>query len=66
MNVSVYNHQRCLVNDDVMHSYRKSISDWKNEYLDKCKGCAKMDDCGGFFTSQIKYRTSDHISPYSP
>ena len=29
MNVSVYNHQLCLVNDDVLPYYRKSISDWK-------------------------------------
>ena len=64
MNVSVYNHQRCLVNDDVMHSYRKSISDWKNEYRDDCKGCAKMGECGGFFTSQIEHKVSKHIKPF--
>lgn len=65
INVSVYNHQRCLVNDDVMHAYRKSISDWKNEYLEGCNGCAKMDECGGFFSSQVKYRVSDHIKLFS-
>lgn len=64
MNVSVYNHQRCLVNDDVMHSYRKSISDWKNEYLGDCKGCTKMHECGGFFSSSVKYKISKHIIPF--
>jgi His-Xaa-Ser system radical SAM maturase HxsC len=64
VNVSVYNHQRCLVNDDVMHAYRKSISDWKNEYLIDCKGCSKQEECGGFFASQIKYRTSKYIKPF--
>jgi His-Xaa-Ser system radical SAM maturase HxsC len=29
---SLYNHQLCLVNSDVMDVYRKSISDWKNEF----------------------------------
>ncbi len=64
VNVSVYNHQRCLVNDDVMHAYRKSISDWKNEYLSDCEGCAKKEECGGFFASQIKYRISRHIQKF--
>ena len=64
MNVSVYNHQRCLVNDDVMHAYRKSISDWKNEYLDECKGCVKMNECGGFFSSSVKYKHSEFIKPF--
>ncbi len=61
VNVSVYNHQRCLVNDDVMHAYKKSISDWKNEFLSECNGCVKKDECGGFFSSQIRYRTSKYI-----
>jgi His-Xaa-Ser system radical SAM maturase HxsC len=64
INVSVYNHQRCLVNEDVMHAYRKSISDWKNEYLEKCGGCTKIGECGGFFSSQIKYKTSFNINPF--
>jgi len=65
VNVSVYNHQRCLINDDVMHAYRKSISDWKNEYLSECEGCAKQAECGGFFASQIKYRTSEYIKKFN-
>jgi His-Xaa-Ser system radical SAM maturase HxsC len=64
VNVSVYNHQRCLVNDDVMPAYRKSISDWKNEFLDSCDGCLKKDECGGFFSSQIRYKTSAHIRAF--
>jgi His-Xaa-Ser system radical SAM maturase HxsC len=64
INVSVYNHQRCLVNDDVMHAYRKSISDWKNEYLSECNSCIKKFECGGFFSSQIKYRTSRYIASF--
>ncbi len=64
MNVSVYNHQRCLINDDILPSYRKSISDWKNEYVTECEGCSKQSECGGFFTSQKQYKYSQHIQPY--
>lgn len=64
MNVSVYNHQRCLVNDDVMFAYRKSISDWKNEYAEDCANCKKLDECGGFFSSGIKYKYSPSIKPF--
>ena len=64
MNISVYNHQLCLVNRDVLPYYKKSISDWKNEYVDACKGCSRMGDCGGFFSSSKMYRHSDHIRPF--
>lgn len=61
---SVYNHQLCVVNPDVKNSYVKSISDWKNEYLDICTSCSKKSECGGFFSSSKIYRHSDHITPY--
>ena len=63
INVSVYNHQLCLVNSDIWPYCRKSISDWKNEYLSECSRCAKRNECGGFFTSGIQSRYSDHIFP---
>jgi len=61
---SVYNHPLCTVNPDVFPNYRKSISDWKNEYLDECRPCKKQSDCGGFFSSGKMYRHSDHIKPF--
>lgn len=64
MHCSVYNHQLCLVNPDVETVYRKSISDWKNEYLPQCDGCAKKSECGGFFSTQVMYRHSEHIKPF--
>lgn len=64
INASIYNHQLCLVNQDVHRIYQKSISDWKNEFLDECSGCARKKDCGGFFSSAIRYRHSDHIRPF--
>lgn len=64
MNVSVYNHQLCLVNPDVMPAYRKSISDWKNEYAPECDGCLRKGECGGFFSSGIKHGYSKNITPF--
>lgn len=61
---SVYNHQLCTVNPDILPAYRKSISDWKNEYLEACKQCVRMTECGGFFTSSKLHRHSDHIQPF--
>lgn len=60
MNVSVYNHQLCILDRRLWPYARKSISDWKNEYMAECEGCTKMDACGGFFSS-AKLRYSDHI-----
>jgi His-Xaa-Ser system radical SAM maturase HxsC len=65
MNVSVYNHQLCLVNPDIMPYYRKSISDWKNEYAPECNGCSRMNECGGFFSSGIQYGYSKHLIPFT-
>lgn len=64
MNVSVYNHQLCLVNDDVLPYYKKSISDWKNEFIDDCNGCKRLNECGGLFSSGVQYGYSKHINPY--
>lgn len=65
MNVSVYNHQLCLVNDDVLPYYRKSISDWKNEYVPECDGCARKSECGGFFSSGVRNGYSRGITPFA-
>jgi len=62
---SVYNHQLCVINEDVRSNYVKSISDWKNEYVKECDGCTQRNSCGGFFSSSKQYRYSDHITPYS-
>jgi His-Xaa-Ser system radical SAM maturase HxsC len=64
LNTSVYNHQLCTVNSDVLSVYKKSISDWKNEYVEECGGCSRRSECGGFFSSSILYRRSNHIRPF--
>lgn len=62
MNVSIYNHQLCVLRPDLWRYAKKSISDWKNIYLDQCANCAVRDDCGGFFTWATKLHSS-HIRP---
>jgi His-Xaa-Ser system radical SAM maturase HxsC len=64
INVAVYNHQLCTIPRSVWPFARKSISDWKNVYLDACGGCSVRDFCGGFFQSATK-RHSAHIRALS-
>ncbi len=59
----VYNHQLCVVTSRVRDFCTQSISEWKNEYLPACRACNLRAQCGGFFSSAIKYRHSDHIEP---
>lgn len=54
MNVSIYNHQLCVLDQSLWPYARKSISDWKNVYLPACNGCTVLDRCGGFFQSGTK------------
>lgn len=62
MNVSIYNHQLCVLDPELRPLSRKSISDWKNVYLPECDGCALMSECGGFFQSGTKLRSA-HVRP---
>ncbi len=59
---SIYNSQLCLIDRSIWRFARRSISDWKQEYMPECQSCAVMDQCGGFFSSaELKY--SSHIQP---
>ena len=51
MNVSIYNHQLCLLRRPLWRFARKSISDFKNIYLETCQECAVLEECGGLFKS---------------
>lgn len=63
LNVSIYNHQLCLVDKKLWPFCRKSISDWKNEYMPECNNCIMKQECGGFFSSS-HLRYSDYIKPF--
>lgn len=51
MNVSIYNLQLCVLPHSLWTFARRSISDYKNIYLDECDQCAMKDSCGGLFKS---------------
>jgi len=63
MRVSIYNHQLCILDPSLFRFSRRSISDWKNEYMPKCEGCLRKTECGGFFSSAT-LRYSCHIKPF--
>jgi His-Xaa-Ser system radical SAM maturase HxsC len=63
MRVSIYNHQLCILDESLHDFSRKSISDWKNEFMPECNGCTRKRECGGFFSS-AKLRYSSHIMPF--
>jgi His-Xaa-Ser system radical SAM maturase HxsC len=60
MNVSIYNLQLCLLPRSLWQVGRKSISDFKNEYVEECNGCSQREHCAGLFTSQVS-RYSAHL-----
>jgi His-Xaa-Ser system radical SAM maturase HxsC len=57
MIASIYNFQLCILPEKLWPFCRKSISDWKNGYVEECSKCAKISDCGGFFTTSGEYRS---------
>ncbi len=61
MNVSIYNHQLCTIPKELWSFSTKSISTWKNDYIDECNNCTAKNECGGFFTSSLK-KHSDYIT----
>jgi hypothetical protein len=61
MNVSIYNHTLCVIPESLWPFARKSISDWKNNYLHVCNDCDVRKRCGGFFKSAaIKHSSHLH------
>lgn len=50
-NVPIYNSQLCLLPEYLWRYTKKSISDWKNIYLEECRRCALKETCGGLFAS---------------
>lgn len=54
LHVSIYNLPLCWIDLSLTTSYRRSISDWKNEYDEECENCAATAHCGGFFSSNLK------------
>ena len=56
----IYNHQLCVLDRRLWPYAVRSISDWKNDYLDICRTCSVRDACGGVFTTSGN-RLSQHL-----
>lgn len=51
VSVQLFNYPLCLLDTELRNRAVKSISDWKNYYLEECDNCSMQSNCGGFFTS---------------
>ena len=51
MKVSIYNLQRCVLDRSTWPFAARSISDWKNNYIEECDPCIEKSRCSGFFSS---------------
>jgi len=51
IHISVYNLPLCIINKELRPFARKSISDFKNIYLDECESCGSRTQCCGLFKS---------------
>lgn len=60
MKVSIYNTPFCVIPEQIRCHAVKSISDWKNDYMDECNDCSAKQQCGGFFSWNLK-SSGDHI-----
>jgi His-Xaa-Ser system radical SAM maturase HxsC len=56
----IYNHQLCVLDRGLWPYAVRSISDWKNTYLDLCRDCAVREHCGGVFATSGP-RLSKHL-----
>ena len=57
MDVSIFNLPRCVLPKALWPFARKSISDWKTQYLDICRECTERPECCGLFaTSRMQSR----------
>ncbi|MFH1363322.1 MAG: His-Xaa-Ser system radical SAM maturase HxsC, partial [Candidatus Omnitrophota bacterium] len=60
LRVSIYNAQLCILPRTLWKYSRKSISRWKNIYVEECRNCDYRNECGGFFASSLG-KHSQHI-----
>ena len=58
----IYNHQLCVLDRRLWPYAVRSISDWKNDYLEICHSCSVRNACGGVFTTSGN-RLSQYLRP---
>jgi His-Xaa-Ser system radical SAM maturase HxsC len=63
MALSIYNLPLCVLPAGLRAFARKSISDWKNDFVEACAVCAAQAQCAGFFSSASSSWRSRAIRP---
>ncbi|MGO4220782.1 His-Xaa-Ser system radical SAM maturase HxsC [Lysobacter sp. TAF61] len=63
LSVSIYNLPLCALPESLWQFARRSISNWKQDYLPACANCGVKDQCGGFFGWVTPDWTSRAIRP---
>lgn len=58
----IYNHQLCVLDEELWPAAVQSISDWKNDFPELCDPCSVKDRCAGVFTTS-GVRVSEHLHP---
>ena len=61
----IYNHQLCVLDKRLWPLSVRSISDWKNDYIEPCQRCSVLTECGGVFTTSGDH-LSRHLKPVPP
>lgn len=59
IHTSIYNIPLCLLPENIWEFSRKSISDWKNEFLEECNVCDFQKECGGVFATSGKKQSKN-------
>ena len=60
----IYNTQLCILPNEIRKYAKRSISEWKNIYIEKCDSCLQKECCAGLFASNRQYH-SRYINPIS-
>jgi His-Xaa-Ser system radical SAM maturase HxsC len=63
MRVSIYNTPLCIIPEPIRRFSVNSISDWKNDFLEECGVCKSIQECGGFFSSNLT-KKSAHLKAF--
>lgn len=61
--VSLYNLPLCTIPQSLWPFARRSISNWKQDYLPVCQPCSVKDRCSGFFSWVTRDWTSRAVAP---
>lgn len=64
MNPLVFNAQLCILPEGIRQYAYRSISSWKDIYIDECSGCTQREQCAGFFSANKNWH-SKHICKFS-